>query len=198
MSDLDHLASALRSAARERPLPELDLAASSAGLLDVAYATFDSPLGELLVASTERGLVRVAYLDGEDEGVVLQGLAAKLSPRVLRAPRRLEQPRRELDQYLSGRRREFELPLDWRLTRGFARRVLRATARIPYGSVSDYKRVATEAGSPRGYRAAGNALGSNPLPIVIPCHRVLHSGGGLGGYTGGLERKRLLLRVEGG
>jgi methylated-DNA-[protein]-cysteine S-methyltransferase len=115
---------------------------------------------------------------------------------VLCAPPKLERPRRQLDEYFGGQRTRFELPLDWRLTRGFARRVLHATAQIPYGSISSYGRVATAAGSPRGSRAAGNALGSNPLPIVVPCHRVLHSGGGLGGYTGGVERKRALLGVE--
>jgi methylated-DNA-[protein]-cysteine S-methyltransferase len=106
--------------------------------------------------------------------------------------------RRELDEYFTGARHEFELPVDWRLTHGFGRRVLRATTRIPYGAVSSYKQVAAAAGSPRGSRAAGNALGSNPIPIVVPCHRVLHAGGGLGGYTGGVDRKRLLLAVENG
>jgi methylated-DNA-[protein]-cysteine S-methyltransferase len=128
---------------------------------------------------------------------VVADLAARISPRVLAAPRKLDKPRRELDEYFTGRRRRFDLGLDWRLTQGFSRRVLRATGRIPYGSVSTYKRVASAAGSPRGSRAAGNALGSNPIPIIVPCHRVLHSGGGLGGYTGGIERKRLLLGVEG-
>ena len=198
MNDLDQLESALRGAATDPPLPELDLAASSAGLLDVAYATLDSPLGKLLLASTKKGLVTVAYLDEKDEYAVLGTLAGTVSPRVLRSPRRLDEPRRELDQYFTGAREQFELALDWRLSQGFGRRVLRATARIPYGTVSSYKRIASEAGSPRGYRAAGNALGSNPLPIVVPCHRVLHSGGGLGGYTGGLERKRLLLSLEAG
>jgi methylated-DNA-[protein]-cysteine S-methyltransferase len=117
---------------------------------------------------------------------------------VLAAPRRLDDVRRELDQYFTGARHQFELPIDWRLTQGFGRRVLRATARIPYGGVSSYKQVAAAAGSPRGSRAAGNALGANPIPIVVPCHRVLHSGGSLGGYTGGVERKQLLLAVEGG
>ena len=142
--------------------------------------------------------MRLAYLDGgEEETDVLEQLAHSVSPRVLAAPRRLDEPRRELDQYFAGRRRQFELPLDWRLTRGFGRRVLEATARIPYGETATYKQVATEAGNARAYRAAGNALGSNPIPIIVPCHRILHSGGGLGGYTGGLERKRVLLAVEG-
>jgi methylated-DNA-[protein]-cysteine S-methyltransferase len=195
----DALERALRRAVRfepEDPLPDLVAPATRAGLLDVAYATVDSPVGPLLLASTERGLVRLAYLDS-DEDVVLGDLAARVSPRLLAAPRRLDEARRELDQYFAGERREFELPLDWRLSHGFGRRVLQATARIPFGSASTYKQVATAAGRPRGFRAAGNALGANPIPIVVPCHRVLHTGGGLGGYTGGLERKRLLLGVEG-
>jgi methylated-DNA-[protein]-cysteine S-methyltransferase len=177
--------------------PAIDAAALKAGLLDVAYAELDSPLGRLLLAITPRGLVRVAYLDaGEDEESVLVDLADRVSPRVLASAVRVDGARRELDEYFEGRRTRFELPVDWRLTHGFGRRVLRATARIPYGSISSYKQVATEAGSPRGHRAAGNALGANPIPIVVPCHRVLHTGGGIGGYGGGLERKRLLLDLE--
>ncbi len=202
MTETEALETALRRAGQElgdEPLPALHGPASDAGLLDVAYATLDSPVGTLLLAATPRGLARIAYLDsgvpGED--AVLADLAARISPRVLSAPRRLDRHRRELDDYFGGRRKGFEAPQDWALIRGFARRVLEATAHIPYGSVSTYKQVATEAGSPRGSRATGNALGGNPLPIVVPCHRVVHSGGGLGGYTGGLERKRALLKVEG-
>ncbi len=201
MSISDQIERALRQSApaAEQDPPDLTAAAAAAGLLDVAYATLDSPVGTLLVAVTERGLVRLAYLNGgEEETDVLEQLAHSISPRVLAAPRKLDEPRRELDQYFAGRRRQFELPLDWRLTRGFGRRVLEATARIPYGETATYKQVATEAGNERAYRAAGNALGSNPIPIIVPCHRILHSGGGLGGYTGGLERKRVLLAVEGG
>ncbi len=200
MTDTDLLERALRSAhpiELDQPLPDLTDVAAGAGLLDVAYATVDSPVGKLLLAATGRGLVRLAYVDFEDEQQVLEELARALSPRVLAAPRKLDEPRRELDEYFNGTRRQFEIPLDWRLTQGFGRRVLRATARIPYGSVSSYKQVAAAAGSPRGSRAAGNALGANPMPIVVPCHRVLHSGGGLGGYTGGVDRKRVLLGVEG-
>ena len=198
MSISDQIERELRGSAPASPdLPDVSEAATAAGLLDVAYATLDSPVGTLLVAVTPRGLVRLAYLDaGEEEATVLGQLAASVSPRVLAAPRKLDEPRRELDQYFAGRRRQFELPLDWRLTRGFGRRVLEATARIPYGATATYKQVATEAGNARAYRAAGNALGSNPIPIVVPCHRILHSGGGLGGYTGGLDRKRVLLAVE--
>lgn len=179
--------------------PDFAAAADAAGLLDVAYATFDSPAGRLLLAATPRGLVRLAYLD-EDASLdaVLEHLATSVSPRVLASSRRLDEPRRELDQYFAGERRRFEVALDWTLTRGFGRRVLQTTARIPFGSVSTYKQVAATAGSPRGSRAAGNALGANPLPIIVPCHRVLHSTGGLGGYTGGLQRKRLLLAIERG
>ena len=181
------------------PLPDIAAAAAAAGLLDVAYATHDSPVGRLLLAATPNGLVRLAYLDGgEQEDQVVDELARKVSPRVLTAPRRLDEPRRELEQYFDSARTEFEFTIDWQLTRGFGRRVLEATVRIPFGSVSTYKQVATEAGSPRGSRAAGNALGANPLPIVVPCHRVLHTTGGRGGYTGGLDRKRLLLEIESG
>ena len=194
MSDIEH--QLRRRAPIPDPLPDLTEAAAAAGLLDVAYATFDSPLGTLLLASTPRGLVRLAYLNG-DEAEVLEHLADRLSPRILAAPRRLDEPRRELDEYFEGNRRRFEVPLDWRLTRGFTRRVLEATARIPYGATATYKQVATEAGNALAFRAAGNALGSNPIPIIVPCHRILHSGGGLGGYTGGLERKRVLLGAEG-
>ncbi|MEA2144597.1 MAG: methylated-DNA-[protein]-cysteine S-methyltransferase [Solirubrobacteraceae bacterium] len=198
MSHDDLIGEALRAAAPApaESLPTLAEPATRAGLLDVAYATLDSPVGTLLLAKTPRGLVRLAYLDGAEEPV-LEDLAARISPRVLSAPRELDQFRRELDEYFAGRRTRFEMTLDWRLTHGFTRRVLQATARIPYGSVSSYKLMAGEAGSPRGSRAAGNALGSNPLPIIVPCHRVLQADGRLGGYTGGVERKRLLLSVEG-
>jgi methylated-DNA-[protein]-cysteine S-methyltransferase len=200
MNPTDSLEQELRRGVPEAgtDLPELTDAALAAGLLDVAYASHDSPLGRLLLASTPTGLVRVAYIDFEDENQVLDELAERVSPRVLSAPRRLEDVRRELEEYFVGTRRAFDVPLDWQLLKGFGRRVLGATARIPYGSVSTYKGVATGAGSPNAFRAAGNALGSNPMPIVLPCHRVLHSGGGLGGYTGGLDRKRTLLAIERG
>ncbi len=191
MADLE-----ARLRALDAPVGEMSLAAAAdrAGLLDVAYAECDSPVGSLLLAATPAGLVQLAYADADD---VLRRLAATVSPRVLRAPARLDPVRRQLDEYFAGRRRGFELPLDWRLSAGFGRRVLRATATIPFGDHATYAQVAAAAGSPRGYRAAGNALGANPLPIVVPCHRVLASGGGIGGYTGGLARKRVLLALEG-
>jgi methylated-DNA-[protein]-cysteine S-methyltransferase len=170
--------------------------ASDEGLLDVAYGTYESPLGSLTVIVTPRGLVRLSY-PGEGIDEQLQELADRVSPRILEAPERTDDVRRQLDAYFDGRRHVFDVPIDWRLVRGFAGDVLRATARIPFGAVSSYREVAAAAGSPNAYRAAGNALGSNPVPIVVPCHRVLHAGGGLGGYTGGLERKRYLLQLEG-
>jgi methylated-DNA-[protein]-cysteine S-methyltransferase len=182
--------------AASRALPDLTEAAAGAGLLDVAYATLDSPVGELLLAATPRGLVRVSYLDSGLEAALDQ-LAARVSPRVLAAPRTLDRARRELDEYFAGARRHFDLALDWQLAAGFGRRVLQATAAVPFGAVSSYGQVAAAAGSPHGARAAGNALGANPLPIVVPCHRILHAGGRLGGYTGGVERKRMLLSIEG-
>jgi methylated-DNA-[protein]-cysteine S-methyltransferase len=166
------------------------------GLLDVAYGEVDSPLGRLTVAATPRGLVKVSFPTFSQEAVLVE-LADRVSPRVLEAPERLDEVRRELEEYFEGRRREFELPLDWSLTSGFFRRVLRATARIGYGQVGTYTEMAARAGSPRAVRAAGNALASNPIPLVVPCHRVLRTGGGLGGYGGGLERKEFLLRMEG-
>jgi methylated-DNA-[protein]-cysteine S-methyltransferase len=165
-------------------------------LADVSYSPADSPFGTLLLASTKRGLVRVAFPE-EDLDTMLEGLARRISPRIIEAPQALDEVRRELDEYFSGRRRAFELALDWDLVGPFARRVLRVTSEIPYGGVLSYAEVAADAGSPRGFRAAGNALGSNPIPIVIPCHRVLRSGGSLGGYGGGVERKRWLLQLEG-
>jgi methylated-DNA-[protein]-cysteine S-methyltransferase len=170
--------------------------AEASRLLDVAYAELDSPIGELIVFVTPRGLLRVKYADEPIESV-LADVATRVSPRILRAPSRTDAVRRELDGYFSLRRRRFDLPIDWSLVRGFAGGVLRQTARIPFGDVRSYGQVAAEAGSPRAARAAGNALGSNPIPIVVPCHRVLHANGSLGGYSGGLDRKRYLLALEG-
>ncbi len=182
--------------APDRLTRELARRADAEGLVDVAFTTTDSPLGPLMLAATDRGLVMVSYvLDGVDDR--LERLAREVSPRVLEVPARLDRERRELDEYFSGARRAFDVPVDWRLISGFARSVLQRTAAIPFGGHSTYGEIAAEAGSPRGSRAAGNALGGNPIPIVIPCHRVLRAGGHIGGYTGGVERKRFLLDLEG-
>jgi methylated-DNA-[protein]-cysteine S-methyltransferase len=167
------------------------------GLADVVYAPVDSPFGALLLAATGRGLIRLAFPE-ENVDSVLERISHRISPRIVEAPGQLEAAQRELDEYFAGRRHTFDLPLDWSLVCGpFGRKVLRVTSEIPYGGVLSYREVAADAGSPRGSRAAGNALGSNPMPIVVPCHRVLHSGGGLGGYGGGVQRKRWLLELEG-
>lgn len=170
--------------------------AAAEGLLDVAYAHEDSPFGRLLLAGTPRGIVRVG-LPNQDAGELLADLAARISPRVLEAPGRLDGARRELDLYFAGRLTEFGLPLDWALTAGFRGRVQRAIAEIPYGETRSYTEMAGRAGNPRAVRAAGSACGTNPLPIVVPCHRVLRSGGALGGYGGGLPMKQALLELEG-
>jgi methylated-DNA-[protein]-cysteine S-methyltransferase len=174
----------------------LSARAASAGLADIGYGPVDSPFGTLTAAVTEGGLVRLAFPE-EPLDEVLDRLAIKLSPRIVEAPARMERVRRELDEYFSGSRRDFEVPLDRVLMSAFAKKVLAATAAIPYGSVSTYTEMAAAAGSPRGSRAAGNALGSNPIPLIVPCHRVLRTGGNLGGYGGGLDRKRWLLELEG-
>ena len=140
--------------------------------------------------------MRLAFPEESLDGM-LEALARRVSPRIVEARAPLDEVRRELEEYFEGRRRAFDAALDWTLVAPFARRVLRATSQIPYGGVLSYAEVAADAGSPRGFRAAGNALGANPIPIVVPCHRVLRSGGALGGYGGGLERKRFLLQLEG-
>ena len=172
---------------------------AAAAPADVSYAVVDSPVGALVAAATPRGLACLSYEDhagGRD--AVLQRLADRLSPRILESPARLDAVRRELDEYFAGRRTRFDLDIDWSLVSAFGRRVLRATAAIPFGEVSTYSRVAARAGSPRAARATGNALAGNPVPIVLPCHRVLHSGShGIGRYTGGVHRKEALLRLEG-
>jgi methylated-DNA-[protein]-cysteine S-methyltransferase len=170
--------------------------AAEAGLVDVAYGSLDSPLGKLIVAVTPRGVVRIAYESELEEGV-LQELAEGVSPRVLRAPERTDAARRELEGYFAGTVRRFDLPIDWTLVHGFAAGVLKATARVPFGHVATYGEMAASAGSPRAARAAGNALHINPIPIVVPCHRIVPASGGIGGYGGGEDRKRFLLDLEG-
>ena len=170
--------------------------AAEEGAADVAYAVVPSPLGALAGVCSRRGLLCLSYrVERLDE--LLDSLAGAVSPRIVESPERLGAVARQLDEYFAGRRRRFELPIDWSLARGFSRRVLRATADVPYGSATTYTQIAARAGSPLAVRAAGNALAANPVPIVVPCHRVLRLGGGLGGYAGGLERKRFLLELEG-
>jgi methylated-DNA-[protein]-cysteine S-methyltransferase len=182
----DHLAML-----RER----LAAAADREGLLDVAYRTFDSPVGPLLLAATEQGLVRVAFA-GEGHDAVLQALADKISPRVLHAPARLDAATRELAEYFAGQRRRFDLPLDWRLSAGFRRTVLSHLPEIGYGHTASYAAAAALAGRPKAIRAAATACATNPLPVVVPCHRVVLSDGRIGNYRGGPEAKRILLTLE--
>ena len=168
------------------------VAADREGLIDVAVSTVESPIGDLLVAVTPQGLVRLAF----DPEQVLEELAERISPRVAEAPIRLDPVRRELDEYFAGHRRAFDIAVDWSLTSGFRRRVLEATARIPTGEVTTYGALARQVGKPTAARAVGGAVGSNPVAIVVPCHRVLPAGGGVGNYGGGPERKAFLLELE--
>lgn len=169
--------------------------ADEQGLLDVAYRTLDTPVGQLLLAATEKGLVRVAY-DKEGFAAVLETLAARLSPRVLQTPRRLDQVARELEEYFAGVRREFDVPLDYALSAGFRQVVQRHLPSISYGHTATYQQVAQLVGHPKAMRAVGTACATNPLPVVVPCHRVLRTDGRLGGYIGGLDVKTALLRLE--
>jgi methylated-DNA-[protein]-cysteine S-methyltransferase len=182
--------------ATETTIEKFKARAAAEGLLDVAYVHSDSPYGPLLLAQTKKGLVRVG-LPNQDQDELLVDLAERVSPRVLEAPAELDPVRRELDLYFEGKLERFDLPLDWSLSDGFRLRVQRAIARIPYGQTRSYTEVAAKAGNERAVRAAGTACGSNPLPLVVPCHRVLRSGGALGGYGGGLPMKRALLEMEG-
>ena len=173
----------------------LAAAAQQNRVLDVAYHVIDSPVGPLLLAATEQGLIRVAYTrEGHD--AVLQTLADKISPRILSAPGRLDAAARELDEYFAGRRRAFDLPLDWRLSAGFRRTVLGHLPEIGYGQTASYSAVAALAGNPKAVRAVGTACATNPLPVVVPCHRVVRADGSVGGYLGGPEAKRILLTLE--
>jgi methylated-DNA-[protein]-cysteine S-methyltransferase len=169
--------------------------AAKEDLLDVAYRTLDSPVGVLLLAATPEGLLRVAF-DIEGHDAVLEGISRTVSPRILRAPHRLDSVAHELDEYFAGRRRTFDVPLDLRLTAGFRREVLDHLRDVGYGRTVSYTELATASGRPRAVRAAASACATNPVPLVVPCHRVLRSDGTLGGYLGGLDAKRTLLALE--
>jgi methylated-DNA-[protein]-cysteine S-methyltransferase len=173
----------------------LAAAAQRDGILDVAYRTLDSPVGPLLLAATEAGLVRIAYAS-EDHDAVLQALADRISPRVLNAPARLDAAARELGEYFTGQRRSFDLPLDWRLSAGFRRAVLSNLTEIGYGHTASYAEVARLAGNPKAVRAAATACATNPLPVIVPCHRVIYSDGRIGRYLGGPDAKHTLLTLE--
>lgn len=170
-------------------------AADDTGVLDVAYREVDSPIGPLLVAATTDGLVRVAF-QREGRDAVLQALADRVSPRILHAPARLDEVARELDEYFAHRRRSFDVPIDWRLSSGFRATVLRHLRDVGYGHTASYATLAERAGNPKAVRAVGTACATNPLPVVVPCHRIVRSDGSLGGYLGGLDAKRLLLDLE--
>ena len=206
MTDTPSLPEHLTTSEREAlfPLPDPALAglrarlvqqADDAGLVEVAYRTLDTPVGPLLLAATAQGLVRVAF-EREGFDAVLAALASRVSPRVLEAPRRLDEAAAELEEYFTGTRRRFDLPLDRALSTGFREKVQRVLPRIDYGSTRSYKEIAELVGSPRAVRAVGTACATNPLPIVVPCHRVLRTDGALGGYVGGLDAKTALLTLE--
>jgi methylated-DNA-[protein]-cysteine S-methyltransferase len=173
----------------------LAAAAAADGILDVAYRTVDTPVGTLLLAATEQGLVRVAY-PGQGHDAALAQLAELVSPRILNVPGRLDAVTRQLEEYFGHRRRAFDVPVDLRLSKGFRYRVLTHLRQIPYGATESYAQVAAAAGHPRATRAAGSACATNPVPIVVPCHRVVRSDGSRGGYAGGPEAKRSLLALE--
>jgi methylated-DNA-[protein]-cysteine S-methyltransferase len=191
----DHFASPADPDTLSRLRHRLGLTAEAEGLLDVAYTTIDSPVGTLLLAATPKGLVRVAY-DTEDHDRVLGALSQRLSSRVLRAPRRLDAAARELDEYFGGQRRAFDLPLDLSLSSGFRQLVQRHLPEIGYGQTRTYRQVAELVGNPKAVRAVGTACATNPLPVVVPCHRVLRADGTPGGYVGGPAAKQALLTLE--
>jgi methylated-DNA-[protein]-cysteine S-methyltransferase len=205
MTAIDEESGLARQLRRDLPIAADDLAglharlvaaAGTEGILDIAYRITDTPVGPLLLAATERGLVRVAYAS-ENHDAVLQTLADRISPRILHAPARLDEVAAELDEYFAGQRSAFEIPLDWRLSAGFRSVVLHHLAtEVGYGETASYGTVARLAGSPRAFRAVGTACATNPLPVIVPCHRVVRSDGSMGDYLGGLEAKRTLLTLE--
>lgn len=187
----------LRALATAAPPPDVDLAAlaADAGLLDVAVAHVDSPIGDLLVAATPAGLVRLSFFG---EAATLDELAARVSPRIIESPKHLDPVRRQLDEYFAGVRTSFDLAIDWALVGEWGRSILAACAAIPYGETRTYGDLAAAAGKPKASRAAGTALGHNPVPVVVPCHRVVPAGGRtIGNYTGGVHIKEHLLQLEG-
>ena len=199
MSDkqiIDRLTNAFAGADSDGRLhSRLAALAERQGLLDVSYRTVDSPLGPLLLAATGEGLVRVAF-SCEDHDAVLARLASDISPRILRTPRRLDEAAQQLDEYFAGKRRAFSVPVDLQLAHGFRRSVLEHLRRIPYGDTRSYAAVARAAGNASAVRAAASACSHNPLPLVVPCHRVVRSDGTTGEYRGGPEAKRTLLAME--
>jgi methylated-DNA-[protein]-cysteine S-methyltransferase len=192
---IDTMTGAPDDAALTRLRARLAAAADKDGLLDVAYRTMDSPVGPLLLAATPAGLVRVAF-KREDHDAVLVELANAISPRVLHSARRVDDVARQLDEYFAGRRRTFELAVDLQLSKGFRRAVLTHLLEIPYGGRESYTAVASAAGNPRAVRAAGSACATNPIPLVVPCHRVVRTDGTYGQYRGGPEAKHMLLTME--
>jgi methylated-DNA-[protein]-cysteine S-methyltransferase len=182
-------------AAQGRLQARLAAAAAADGILDVAYRTIDTPVGPLLLAATEKGLVRVAYAR-EDHDRVLDQLANSISPRVLRAPARLDLAAREIEEYFAGQRKRFDLTLDFQLSHGFRRTVLSYLTEIGYGKTASYAAIAAAAGNPKAVRAVGTACATNPLPLVVPCHRVVRGDGTIGQYAGGTDTKRTLLALE--
>ena len=179
--------------------PQLDKrfrdAAAAEGLLDVAYDVLDSPLGPLFVAASDEGLCTISY--DVDPDAKLEQLARGFGARVLRSSRPIEPAQRQLDEYFQGKRRRFDLEVDLRLTRDFGRAVLKELAAVPFGQVTTYGELAARAGKPRAARAVGTIMNRNPIPIVLPCHRVVGANGSLVGYAGGLDRKETLLKLEG-
>jgi len=194
-SDLFVALSAIDEETTRRLHGRLVREAETAGLLDVAYRTIDSPVGPLLIAATAKGLVRVAY-GCEDHAKVLERLARDLSPRILHAPARLDTAAKEIDEYFAGRRQGFDLAVDLSLARGFRRLVLTRLRAIGYGRTASYAAIAGAAGNPKAVRAVGTACATNPIPIVVPCHRVVRSDGSIGQYVGGVDAKKTLLTLE--
>ena len=179
----------------ETLLQDLQVTAVANDLIDVGYAFYDSPLGQLFLATTEQGLVKVAFA-AQDPQAVLQDLATSISPRILRAPAQLDPVRRQLDEYFDRERTAFTVPLDRRLSHGFRQRVVEWLSNSGFGQTQTYAQIATTLDNPKAVRAVGSACATNPIPIIVPCHRVLRSDGSLGGYLGGLEAKQILLDLE--